>query len=202
VSSYSWVHIEFHRTWIPHNYIQYLVAFVHFFLIYLRHRQCFHMITCDKSCWYILVSLLCPNDIRIVRVKLKLDDRQRLVHLQYSRYQPSQIFRTTKPNDCKNLTFNAMSFFLLARLFLIAVSLWQKLCPLSVLPTRSQQTSHVIVVRISLSLSPYMKSNSDFFSAKIEQSFLIHSANYQIHNTPYDWKINDLYRSFRYLISW
>jgi len=45
----------------------------------------------------------CTYETRIWRC-----DRQRLVRLQYSRYQLSQIFRTSKPNDCKNLTFDAV----------------------------------------------------------------------------------------------
>jgi len=45
-------------------------------------------------------------------------------HLQYSRYQPSQMFHIIKPNDCKNLTFDAVSFLVLNdRIFLIVVPL-------------------------------------------------------------------------------
>jgi len=58
---------------------------------------------------------------------------------------------------------------------------------------------------ITLSLSPpYIQSNGNLFSMKIEQSsVLIHNANHQIYNVPYnDRKVNDLCWSFRYLISW
>ena len=51
---------------------------------------------------------------------------------------------------------------------------------------------------------PYVQSNGDLLSAKIEQSvILIHNAKRQIRNAPYnDRMVNDLRRSFRYLISW
>jgi len=53
-------------------------------------------------------------------------------------------------------------------------------------------------------VSPYMQSNSDLLSAKIEQLIvLINNANRQVRNVPCDdWKVNDLCRRFRYLISW
>jgi len=89
-------------------------------------------------CIGILISWLCPNVVLMYGLYVWNSNltmrsskvRSRLVRLQYSRYQPSQIFHTTKPNDCKNLTFDAVSFFLDVQIFLIA--LWQKLCPLSV----------------------------------------------------------------------
>ena len=97
-------------------------------------------------------------------------DRQRLVHLQYLRYQSSQIFRTTKLNDCKNLTFNAVSFFLLdAEYFWSLSSLWQKLCPQSVSPARSEQALHIIVV-IFLYHYRFHTCKLMISSPKIEQS--------------------------------
>jgi len=65
----------------------------------------------------ILISSLCSNVVlyvRIVCVKLELDDA--IIKDRFTsniQDQPSQIFRTTKLNDCKNLTFDAVSFFLL-----------------------------------------------------------------------------------------
>jgi len=52
--------------------------------------------------------------------------------------------------------------------------------------------------------SPFMRFNSDLFSAKIERStVLINNVNHQVRNAPCDdWKVNDLCRRFRYLISW
>jgi len=72
---------------------------------------------------HILISSKCDVDIRIVRVKLKLDDTIVTVYLQYSRYQSSQIFHI-KLNDCKNLTFDTISFFLLNdRIFFVIIPL-------------------------------------------------------------------------------
>jgi len=46
-----------------------------------------------------------------------------------------------------------------------------------------------------------MQSNCDLFSAKIKQSTLVHHANHQICNAPYNnRKVNDLRRPFRYLL--
>ena len=73
----------------------------------------------------ILISSLCCVDVQIVRVKFELDDTIVKYWFQYSRYQSQifhTIFHTIKPNDCKNLTFDAVSFFLLnARIFLVIV---------------------------------------------------------------------------------
>jgi len=110
--------------------------------------------------------------------------------------------RTTKPNDCKNLTFDAVISFLLDdRIFLIAVvPLAKIMSPVS--PARLEQASHVVVSLYRCRLR--MQSNDDLLFAKIKQSFiLVHNANRQICNAPYDdRKVNDLCRSFRYLISW
>jgi len=48
----------------------------------------------------------------------------------------------------------------------------------------------------------YMQSNSNLLFAKIEQ-LTVNNANCQVCDAPWDdWKINDLCRRFRYLISW
>jgi len=90
-------------------------------------------------------------DIRIVRASLNPDNA--IVKdwlLQYSRYQPSQIFRTIK--YCKNLTFDAVSFFLLDdRMFLIAVVSLVKITLVSLF-CLLVQNKHIT---LSL-LSPYM----------------------------------------------
>jgi len=120
-----------------------------------------------------------------------------------SNIQPFQIFRTTKLNNCKNLTFDAENFFLLDdRIFLIAVPLakiMSRVCFACSFKTNISRYRCCISLLLS---PPYMQSNGDLLSAKIEQlSVLIHNANRQIYNAPYDQKINDLCQSFRYLIS-
>jgi len=120
-SPYCWVHIEFHRTWTPRNYIQAFVGFVHFLpLINLsstwRERMLSHgNVYKSYCCIGILISSLCPNvvlyGLYVWNSNLTICSSK--VRLQYSRYKSSQIFRMTKPNDCKNLTFDAVSFFLL-----------------------------------------------------------------------------------------
>jgi len=147
----------------------------------------------------------CTCETRIWRC-----DRQRLVRLQYSRwYQSSQIFRITKPNDYKNLTFDAVSFFLLdARIFLIAaVPLAKIMFPVSFACLfRTSISRYRCRIFLSLSL-PFMQSNSDFFSAKFKQSVRLdpqcESSIMLCTIGRYDdRKVNDLCRSFRYLISW
>jgi len=148
------------------------------------------------SCWHTD----CTCDTRTSQC-----DHQRSVCLKYSRYQPSQIFRTTKPNDCQNLTFDAVSFFLLNNeMFLIDVVSPPKNMSLVCFACSFRTSISRYRCRITLSLSsPYMQSNGNLFSAKIEQSaVLIHNAKRQICNAPYDdQKANDLRRSFRHLIS-
>ena len=125
-------------------------------------------------------------------MKRELDDHQRSTHFQYSRYQLSQIVRTIKLNDYKNLMFNTISFFYWMIEYLIVVPL-AKIMSLVYLAFRS-----ILRYRITLWYRR-MQSNDDFFFTKI---VLIHNAN-QICNAPYDdRKVNDLCRSFRYLISW
>ena len=73
--------------------------------------------------------------------------------------------------------------------------LWQKLCPLSVSLACSEQASHYHY-RIFLSLSPPYTQSNGFFH-KNRAIVLIHNANRQIRNVPYDdRKVNDLCRSF------
>ena len=121
---------------------------------------------------------------------------QRSVRLQYSKYHPSQIFRTI-PNDCKNLMFDAVSFFLLNdRMFLIPLAKNMSLICFACQFKISILCYHC---RNTLSLSPpYMLSNSDLR----ENRAIIYNAKCQIRNAPYDdRKINNLCQSFRYLIS-
>jgi len=84
------------------------------FEINLRRRECFYMVTCinpavvwvslfhcyvQTSCWR--TDCICELDDAIVK------DRFADLFFQYSRYQSSKIFCTTKPNNCKNLMFDS-----------------------------------------------------------------------------------------------
>ena len=99
-------------------------------------------------------------------------DRQRLIRFQYSRYQLFQIFRTTKPNDCKNLTFDAVSFFLECSNIFDRCRPSGKNYVLSVSSARSEQAFHVIVVFLYRRLRT-CNLMVIFFSAKIEQSSVL-----------------------------
>jgi len=59
---------------------------------------------------------------------------------------------------------------------------------------RSEQASHVII--------SYFMCNLMMISSPRKSSVLIHNTNRQIRKTPYDQKVNDLCRSFRYFIWW
>jgi len=118
-------------------------------------------------CMSILISL-CPNVILNMDCTCETRswqcDHQKLVRLQYSRYQPSQIFHTTKPNDCKNVRRNKFLSTGRSNNF--------DRCHLSsknYVPCFDFKTSiSRYCYRISFA-SVHVQSNDDFFFAKIEQ---------------------------------
>jgi len=154
-------------------------------------------------CMGILISSLCPNVVLACtnctcEFQSWLRGHRKLAHLQCLRYLPSQIFRTIKPNGFKKSTFVAESFFLDVLLSFLWIFLIVSALKIASFVdfVHSIQASHMA--------SPYMQSNSNFFSTKIEQStVLINNANRLVRNAPCDdWKVNDLCRRSRYLISW
>ncbi|KYN10858.1 hypothetical protein ALC57_17058 [Trachymyrmex cornetzi] len=78
------------------------------------------------------------------------------------------MLRTANPKDFKNVTFDALSFFLMERVL-----------------SSCDVTKH-LTLALSL-LSSYVQSNGDLFSSKIEQSsVLVDDAYCQIRNAPCD----------------
>jgi len=123
-----------------------------------------------KSCCCILISSLCPRcvGVRIIRVSFNLDYavENRLNNggspPMFKISAISDLFRTIKPNDFKNSTFVAESFF-----FNVLLSfLWIFLIVVSALKIVFCRFYLFIQYEISHMSSPYMQSNSDLLSAK------------------------------------
>jgi len=187
--------IEFVSNFIKHNSHASVVCDSSFLLFTVNLPSTYRKFLYGNMCkWYPYhcVSKRCVG-IRIVCVSFNLDYAIIENCFQCSRYQPYSIWQ----NDFKNLTA-AVSFFLgnllsFLWIFLIVVSALK----MSLAFYLFVQSEHLTWRLRTCSLTV-------IFFCEIEQStVLIYNTNHQVHNALCnDWKVNNLCRRFRYLISW
>ena len=89
----------------------------------------------------------------------------------------------TKPNDCKNLTFDAVSFFLLN--VFNRCRLAKNMSLVYFISFRTSISRYHYRITLSMSLS-YIQSNGESSLRENRAIDLIHNAKRQIHNAPYD----------------
>jgi len=157
--------------------------------IFPRHKENFCMITyINPAVTWVSLFHRCVRIILAYElyVSFNLDYAVIKNRLQCSKYLPCQIFRMTKSNDFKSSTFVAMSFFLDLLLSFMDFFYFMDIVvsALKIASLAGFACSFNIAIHMT---SPYMQSNSNLLSMKIEQlTVLIYNANRQIYNASCD----------------